>query len=230
MAFIFKISKSSDTESQEKDSFSKKRKKYHKKKKHHHKKSTHRSSDESNSDSDNFKKKVKSKRSSKSRSRSREKHSGYGLVKSSRHIKDNQKDQERAKSKAQIEIEEYKNKINQLKDIRGKGSGKFSTGNVTSRAISNQLSEEEKQKRLNEMQQNAQWRNEMRSKNVRKYNMDDRRDEEIDARNNSRENQHEASKLFKFVDYLFFIYYHGLLNLFNYTHGCKNVLLRIKIP
>lgn len=187
------ISKSSDNESEDDDASNKKKKKKKKKKKHHHHKESRKRSD--SSDSDSRKSKQQKKRSiSRSRSRSRQRNdSNYGLIRSNNNNRDNRdrdRDRDRPKSQAQIEIEEYKSRINKLKDIRGPSGG------GDSYQSSSKLSDEERKRRLEEMQQNAQWRNEVRNQNVNKYKMDTKREEEMDARNNSRSNQQEASKNF----------------------------------
>jgi hypothetical protein len=102
------------------------------------------------------------------------------------------------KSKTREEIEEYKRRIDKLKNLRGKGpssgsfSGRHGPSNVTSK-----LSDEEKRRRLAEMEDNAKWRSDVRNKNVTKYKDDERREDEMQERNKGKNMQDEASSLFK---------------------------------
>lgn len=59
------------------------------------------------------------------------------------------------------------------------------------------MSEEEKQKRLQEMQENAKWRNEVRTTNVKKYKYEAKYEEKLEEASNTKGSQAEASRYFK---------------------------------
>jgi len=78
------------------------------------------------------------------------------------------------------EIKKYKQKIDDLKKIREKGRAPegSSYDRNKPRESSKKMSEDERQKRLQEMSDNAKWRNENRDKNVTKYKNEKKKEEE----------------------------------------------------
>jgi hypothetical protein len=64
--------------------------------------------------------------------------------------------------------------------------------------VTSKLSEEEKRKRLAEMEQNAKWRSDTRDKNVSKYRDEEKREDEMQKLNKGKDMQDEASSLFKY--------------------------------
>ena len=90
--------------------------------------------------------------------------------------------------------------MDKLKEMRSSGqSAGYQRGGGTSRP---KMSEEERQKKLEEMQQNAQWRNEVRTQHVNRHRAEEKRTEEMEDSNNCRENQERASSLFKLFIFL----------------------------
>jgi len=132
----------------------------------------------------------------------------YGLIKRERDETSSRNEAEKRdasqKSQSQIEIEEYKRKIEKLNQIRkskngtsgGGGSDDADKRNANSN-VRAKLTEEEKQKRLAEMQDNAKWRNDIRNKNVSKYKQDDKKEEALQQNNNAKHYQKEAAHNFK---------------------------------
>jgi hypothetical protein len=114
---------------------------------------------------------------------------------------DRESSKDKPKSKTLLEIEEYKKRIEKIKQIRSSDGPKPSYN----KNVSSKLSEEEKQRRLAEMQANASWRNDVRAKNVSKYKSDEKKDEEMQEDNNMKHRQAEASAHFKFL-YILFLY------------------------
>ncbi|CAF0960836.1 unnamed protein product [Brachionus calyciflorus] len=204
---------SSDSESRR----SKKDKKKHKKSKKKNKKSKY-SDDSDNSDFERRRKKRRSKSRSRSRSRSRSKNRdknrdrdrnrersrsrernesrpGYGLQRSRNdrsRDRDRSKDRQSHKSKSQLEVEEYKNRIKKLETIRKTGESDYKPekrGNT-------KLTDEEKQRKLREMEENAKWRDEVRNKNIKNYKFDEKKEEELQSKDKSARMQAEAASLF----------------------------------
>jgi hypothetical protein len=186
-----------------------------KKHKRHHK------SESSGEESDDYESKSKhhKKRSSPTRKRSRSPQKGgkderlsrpspinyasssgkYGLIKKEEdkpisHDRSKSTDNSK-KSQSQLEIEEYKRKIDKLEQIKKKKYG--CDGDARrNKDIRVKLSEEEKQKRLAEMQDNAKWREDVRNKNLKTYKREDRHDEDLQESNNSKHYQKEATHNF----------------------------------
>jgi hypothetical protein len=135
----------------------------------------------------------------------------YGLIKREREETSSRNEVEKRdaskKSQSQIEIEEYKRKIEKLNQIRksknGPNGGGGGGGNDdadkrnSSSNVRTKLTEEEKQTRLAEMQDNAKWRNDIRNKNVSKYKQDDKKEDELQQNNNAKHYQKEAAHNFK---------------------------------
>jgi hypothetical protein len=59
------------------------------------------------------------------------------------------------------------------------------------------MTEEEKQRRLAEMQDNAKWREDLRSQNIKKYNDEEITDKKQHAESTSETSQAKASQMFK---------------------------------
>lgn len=59
------------------------------------------------------------------------------------------------------------------------------------------LTDEEKQRRLKEMQENAKWRQEVREKNIKTYKYEEKKEEELEKKSKSARMQSEAALLFK---------------------------------
>ncbi len=59
------------------------------------------------------------------------------------------------------------------------------------------MSDEEKQRRLQEMQENAKWRNEVRHTNIKRYKSDAKLEEKLEKESTSKDSQVEASHYFK---------------------------------
>jgi hypothetical protein len=78
------------------------------------------------------------------------------------------------------EIKKYKQKIDDLKKIREKGRAPEGSAYDRNRPreSTKKMSEEERQKRLQEMSDNAKWRNENRNKDVNKYKSENKKEEE----------------------------------------------------
>jgi hypothetical protein len=156
----------------------------------------------------------RSKSRSRSRSRSRnndhrkDTSSKYGLSKrdyekASRRSRSNEG--EPPKSEKQLEIEEIKRKIERIKQIRANENSKTSLNDQPrQKNISNKLTEQEKQRRLQEMQENAKWRNDVRSNNVKKYKTDAKYEEKLEEQSKDKNSQAEASNYFKFILFLIF--------------------------
>lgn len=68
---------------------------------------------------------------------------------------------------------------------------------VTQSSGPRKLSDEEKQRRLKEMEQNAKWRQEVREKNVKNYKNEERKEQELEKKSKSSRMQSEAALLFK---------------------------------
>lgn len=63
---------------------------------------------------------------------------------------------------------------------------------------SSKLSEEEKKRRLREMEENAKWRSDIRNKNIKTYKQDVRKEDEEQERDQSVQKRTEAANLFKY--------------------------------
>lgn len=94
------------------------------------------------------------------------------------------------------EIEEIKQKIERLKQIRQTDQTSRPSVNMD-RNVTKKMSEEEKQRRLQEMQENAKWRNDVRSSNIKKYKSDAKLEEKLEKESSSKNSQVEASNYFK---------------------------------
>ena len=153
-------------------------------------KKRHSSSSESSDDEKRKKKHKKDCKEKRSRSGERRKDK-YGLTKrrSPSRSKSDSSGDERIKSSKQIEIEEYKKRIEKLKNLKKNDEDKVTKN------VSNKLSEEEKRRRLEEMQDNAKWRSNVRDSNIKTYRHDDKREEEIQKE--SRHSHADASNMFK---------------------------------
>lgn len=164
-----------------------------------------RSKIDSSSSDDYRKKTVKSPNRSISRSRSRStskdhrKHSSskYGLSKRDYERRPKSEEEEAPKSEKQLEIEEIKRKIERIKQIRASENSKVSLkSHSIQKNISSKLTDEEKQRRLLEMQENAKWRNDVRSNNIKKYRTDAKHEEKLEEENKDKKSQTEASSYF----------------------------------
>jgi len=166
----------------------------------HNRRERHRSP--STSDDDRHKKQKYKRKSSASRSRSRSKDnrdkrtrsqertqdSKYGL--NHRDNRDRENSRIEPRSSKQQEIEDLKRQIDKIKQIRQAEKA------PANKNITKKLSEEEKQKRLQEMQENAKWRNEVRTTNVKKYKYEAKYEEKLEEASNTKGSQAEASRYF----------------------------------
>lgn len=117
------------------------------------------------------------------------------------------------KSEKAREIEEYKQRINKLKDLKG-SSSIGSAGSSGERPSTKKLSDEEKRRRLEEMQSNAKWRDDVRHKNISKFEADEKREKRLEEVSRSSRMQTEASNMFKLVFFLLSFFYSLCFSLF----------------
>jgi len=168
-----------------------------------HKYSRNKSSDESSDNGKKYDKRRRNKSRSRSRSRSHDrKHSnktidrpGYGLINRRAPDDDSSNRRYEPKSAKQIEIEEIKKKIERLKQIRGNEDHQRS-GQSYKKNAPKRLTEEEKQQRLAEMQDNAKWRENVRSNNMNNYKNEDKYEKKLHDESTSENSQVQASRLF----------------------------------
>lgn len=149
----------------------------------------------------------KSRSSSRSRTRSRsrdekrQKHvekPGYGLI-DRRSSNDYHKRSDMPKSAKQLEIEEIKNKIEKLKNIR-KNESTHQSETKVERYDRNKprpkLTDEEKRRRLAEMQDNAKWHENARTKNIKHYKNEDELEKKLHVESTTEKSKSQASHLF----------------------------------
>lgn len=170
--------------------------------KHDKKKASRKRSSDSSSGEDYKKSKKKSSQRERSRSRSRSRteqrhpdRPGYGLIER-RDNEEYKRQREGPKSDKQLEIEEIKRKIERLKQIRGNEDSKKSATAYNRNAPKPKMTEEEKQRRLAEMQDNAKWREDLRSSNLKKYKDEEVTEKRQHAESTSESSQAKASQMF----------------------------------
>lgn len=121
------------------------------------------------------------RRESNSRSRSRNRdrpnndYYGYNRKQRSRSKSKNKEMDEKKREKIE-EINRVKRKIEEIKKIRDTSNKNNDYKNQS--GSTKKMSEEERQRKLREMTENAKWRNETRDKNIKKYKKDDLKDDE----------------------------------------------------
>jgi hypothetical protein len=85
-----------------------------------------------------------------------------------------------------------------LKQIRSNDGSVVSNQKIKSdKNVTKKMSDEEKQLRLAEMQQNAKWRNDVRSSNINKYKSEEHNEKRLQDESNTDDSKVEASQYFK---------------------------------
>ncbi len=85
-----------------------------------------------------------------------------------------------------------------MKQIRSNDGSVVSNQKIKSdKNVTKKMSDEEKQLRLAEMQQNAKWRNDVRSSNINKYKSEEHNEKRLQDESNTDDSKVEASQYFK---------------------------------
>jgi len=145
--------------------------------------------------------KKKHRKNSRSRDEREEPHHhhhhrpGYGLQQTSRQRSPSPPS---SNSKTRQEVDEYKKRIDDLKKLREKKkSAPVEAHRHHHHHKKQSLTDEERERRLREMQDNAKWREDQRSSNIKQYKRDDDREESATAKGSHDDAKHIFNSMLK---------------------------------